>query len=210
MTYLGYDVLELDFNRKGPVEDRLDRDFALLDPETGKRLADEITVAPAGTRTFVWTAFGRAEIATMRTFLEARKGRAVPFWLPTYQFDLALAEDLLTSATIATIEWVRYTQQMLGTTGARRHIALWTEGIPGGMSYHLIEDADDPGNGTTESLTITPGATTDYDADATVISFLKFCRLESDQVRISYPDTDHAEAEIQIRELPLEAPTTAS
>ena len=210
LSYLGFDVLELDYNRIGPIDERLKRKMELLDGETGKRYSDAISESPAAVRPFTWTAFGRDEITTMRAFLEARKGRAVPFWLPSYQWDLTLSEDLLTDATIASIVWIRYTQQMFGTTGARRHVAIWTHGIPGGMSYYRIDDADDPGDGETESLTIDPGATQDFDAGETVISFLKLCRLDSDRVSISYPDTDHAEATIMVRELPLEAPTEGS
>lgn len=207
MTYLSYDVLLVDYNRIGPVEERLARDFALLDNRTGKRTADEIADAPAAGRPIVWTAFGREEIATMREFLAARKGRAVPFWLPSYQGDATLAEQLLTDAAIATIEWIRYAQQMYGTTGARRHVALWEHGVAGEFDLYRIEDADDPGNGATETLTLDPIAVRDYDPATTVVSFLKFGRLDVDLVDISYPDTEHAEAVIPFRELPMEAPT---
>ena len=206
-SYLGFDVLELDYNRLGPIEEKSRRDFVLLDGRTGKRTAVEVAASPAAIRPFTWTAFGRAEIAEMREFLEARKGRAVPFWLPSYQWDLTLAEDLLTLAEGVTIEWVRYTQQMFGTTGARRHLAIWTHGIPGAMDYYRIAGADDPGTGVTESLTIDPGAVADYDAATGVLSFLKFGRLDTDRVTIAYPDTEHAEAVISFQELPREAPT---
>lgn len=209
MTYLGYDVLELDYNRRGPIEETLDRDFALLDARTGKRYADDHAESPAASRPFIWTAVDRAESAVLRAFLAARKGRAIPFWLPSYQWDLALAEDCLTDSGILTIEWVRYTQQMFGTTGARRHVALWTHGVAGAMDYYRIEDADDPGTEVTEALTLDPAAVRDYDAETTVVSFLKLCRLEPDLVSINYPDGVHAEAEIVVRELPNEAPTEA-
>ncbi len=94
MTYLGHDVLTLDYNRVGAIEERLKRKFVLLDSKTGKRVSDEQAPAPAGSRPFTWTALGRTEIATMRAFLDARVGRAVPFWLPSFQWDLALAEVL--------------------------------------------------------------------------------------------------------------------
>jgi hypothetical protein len=145
----------------------------------------------------------------MLAFLEARKGRAVPFWLPSYQWDLTLAVDLLTAGSNASIDWVRYTQQYFGTTGARRHLAIWPHGLPGSMDYYLVEDADDPGTEVTESLTINPGAVQDYPVASTVLSFLKLGRLEDDRVEIEYYDTETAQATIKFRELPLEAPTEA-
>jgi hypothetical protein len=176
----------------------------LLDSKTGKRAADEQAPAPAASRPFTWTALGRAEIAAMRAFLDARMGRAVPFWLPSFQWDLALAEDVFENQSIVTICWVRYRQQMWGTTGARRHLALWTLG-DGAMDLYRIADATDPADYQTETLTLDPVAVRDYPMDQTVLSFLKLCRLEDDLVEISYPSANAAEATIRIRELPLEA-----
>ena len=205
MTYLGYDVLEFNYNRVGGIEERLHRKFVLLDPKTGKRVTDEQSPAPAGMRPVTRTAHGRAEITAMREFLDARAGRAVPFWLPSFQWDLSLTEDILEGQAIATVRWVRYTQQMWGTTGARRHVALWTLGN-GAMDYYSIGDADDPADYETESLTLDPAAVRAYSKDTTVVSFLKLCRLEDDRVEISYPTGRAAETTIRVRELPLEAP----
>ncbi len=205
MTYLGYDVLALNYNRLGPFQEQLRRKFVLLDSRTGKRVADEQAPAPAPSRPFTWTAIGRAEIAAMRAFLDARVGRAVPFWLPSFQWDLSLAEDVLQDQSIVTIRWVRYRQQMWGTTGARRHLALWTEG-GGPMDYYRIADATDPADYLSETLTLDPVAVRDYLMDQTVLSFLKLCRLDDDLVEISYPSANVAEATIRVRELPLEAP----
>lgn len=206
MSYLGFEVLELNYNRIGGIEDRLHRKFVLLDPRTGKRKPDEQSPAPAGVRPFTWTAIGRNEIAVMRTFLDARVGRAVPFWFPSYQWDLELSEDVVETQASLSILWIRYTQQMFGTTGARRHVALWTLGDGSVMDYYRTIDADDPGNELTESITIDPAAVRDYEGATTVVSFLKLCRLESDEVSIVYPSGNVAEATISVRELPLEAP----
>ena len=205
MTYLDYDVIEVNYNRLGAIEERQRRKFVVLDPGTGKRTADEHSPAPASGRPFIWTARTRAESTAIRDFIDARKGRAIPFWLPSYQWDLRLAEDVLEDQAILSIEWVRYTEQMWGTTGARRHLALFELGQEA-MDYYQISDADDPGDGVTESITITPIAERAYPKATTVISFLKLCRLDSDEPEISYPDGKHAQVVFQVRELPQEAP----
>lgn len=206
MTYLDYDVLTINPNRTGGIEETLRRRATLLDNRTGRKTSDEHSAAPAPARPVTWTALGRAEIAELRAFLDARKGRAVPFWLPSYQWDLTLAEDVLEDAATLTIRWMRYRQQMWGTTGARRHVALWTLGI-GTMDCYRISDATDPGDSLTETLAIAPVAVRAYPATQTVVSFLKLCRLEDDLVEISHPAAHVAEATIRIRDLPLEAPT---
>ncbi len=205
MIYLGYDVLELNYNRVGAFEERLKRKFVLLSSKTGRRIADEQAPAPATMRPFTWTAIGRDEIAVMCAFLDARKGRAVPFWLPSFQWDLALAADVAPNQSGATIRWVRYKQQMWGTTAARRHLALWSLG-DGTMDFCRITDATDPANYETETLTLDPVSPREYTRARTVLSFLKFCRLDDDRVEVSYPSLQVAEATIRVRELPLEAP----
>lgn len=204
-TYLDFDVLEINPNRIGRIDEVVRRKMALLDNETGPRLVDAHSPAPAPARPFTWTAFGRAEIAAMREFIVARKGRAVPFWLPSYQWELGLSEDAIEDQTIVSINWIRYTEQYFGTTGGRRHLALFEHGIPT-MDYYRITDADDPGTRVTESVTIDPGAVRAYPAASTVVSFLKFCRLEDDMVEIEHYDGKTAQATIVVRELPQEAP----
>lgn len=205
MSYLGYDVLELNYDRVGAIQESVEQEFALLDHETGVCAVVEQWAAPASVRPFTWTAMGLPEIAAMRAFLDTRKGMAVPFWLPSYQWDLTLASALDALDTSITIEWARYDDQLFGTTGARRHLALWTVGV-GAMDYYAVEGADCAGEREPEVLTIDPAAVRDYAADSTVISFLKLCRLERDQVTISYPTKDIARATILVRELPMEAP----
>jgi len=204
-TYLGYDVLDtVDFNRRGAIEERIQRLFVTLDTATGKMSSDEHSPAPAPVRPFTWTAFGRAEIAELFDFLDARKGRAVPFWLPSYQKDLSLSADVLQNDSNVTLAWVRYTQQMFPNTAGRRHLAFWEPNVP--MTFHKVVDADDPSDGLTETLTITPVALRLYPASTTILSFLKLCRLEEDLVRMHWPTVQVVEATIMVRELPKEAP----
>jgi hypothetical protein len=204
-TYQGYDVLELNYNRLGAFQETQHRKCVLRDSKTGKRDSDEQSPTPAPVRPFTWTALGGSEIAAMLAFLDARKGRAVPFWLPSYQWDLSLAQDVIQNQTIVTIHWVRYVQQMWGTTGARRHIAVWTLGFPE-MDFYRISDAVDPGDYLTETLTLDPPAIRDYPVAQRILSFNKLCRLDEDEVEVSYPRVGVAEATIRVRELPLEAP----
>ncbi len=94
---------------------------------------------------------------------------------------------------------------MWGTTAARRHLAIWSLG-DGTMDYSRVTDAVDPANYQTETLTLDPVARRQYARQRTVLSFLKFCRLDEDRIEISYPSPQVAEATIRVCELPLEAP----
>lgn len=203
-SYLDIEVLELEPNRLIPYEDEYQRSFSLLDTRTGSRWADEHAPAPANVRPYLWTAYGRREIAQMLDFLDRRKGAAIPFWLPSWEQDLRLASDAMESETILELVWVRYTQQMFPNTNARRHLAVYSVDRP--ATYHTIQDADDPGDQATESITITPGAQRAWPAATTTISFLRLSRLEQDESEITWHGPECAEARLQIRELPNEAP----
>ena len=205
MSYLGYDVLELNYNRVGAFEERLRRKFVLLSSKTGRRVADEQAPPPRLRGRSPGPRSAATRSRPCARFLDARRGRAVPFWLPSFQWDLALAEDVSQNQSSATIWWVRYKQQMWGTTAARRHLAIWSLG-DATMDYCRIVDAVDVANYQTETLTLDPVAQREYGRSGTVLSFLKFCRLDEDRIEISYPSPQVAEATIRVRELPLEAP----
>lgn len=206
MIYLGFDVLDFyEFNRKGTISETLSRRFVILDNGAGKRTPDELSPAAAPVRSFVWTCFDMEEIAQLRTWLDERNGRAVPFWMPTYQRDASLAVALLEDEDTATINWIRYRQQFFPNTNARRHLAIYPQG-GGTLDLYGIVDADDPGDQLTETLNLAPAAARLYPTATTVVSFLKLCRLEDDFVEISHDARGFAEATIKVREIPEEAP----
>lgn len=203
--YLGLDVLDQAVHdRAGTVDESLRRKFALLDGGTGAREADAQSDAPAGARPFLWTCLSRAEVADLRAFLSARKGRCVPFWVPTYQQDLTLAADLASGASSATIRWVGYTAHMFPSGGGRRHVALYDPGAS--VAYRKVTAATDPGTGLTESLALDSPAPRLFPAATTIVSFLRLCRLDEDEVRIQWTSRGFAQAELRLRDLPAEAP----
>lgn len=209
MTYLGYTVLLLNPNRKENLEETVTRKLAILDTVSGIRKSDEHAAGPNPVRPFIWTAIGRPAVAELFAFLDERKGARVPFWFPSWQWDLALYSDLAATDGTAEINWVRYTQQMFPNTGARRHLAFYPLGVGGEtvpIDIYKVTDANDPADFQTETLTISPAASKLYPAATTVISFLKLVRLEEDGITIK-GGFDRAEATIQVRELPEEAAT---
>ena len=204
-TYLGLDVLDLTrHNRQGTLAETLRRKFRLLDPSTGKRVSDSQGKAPAPARPFLWTCLSRPEITAMLAFLDARKGRCVPFWLPSYQQDLTLAADAASGAISLTVRWINYTVQMFPQGGGRRHLALYDPNSS--PVYRKVTAATDPGGRVTESLGLDATLPRAFPAATTVVSFLKLCRLEEDRNRTNWLSRNVAEAEIMVRELPQEAP----
>ncbi len=140
----------------------------------------------------------------MRQFVDARKGRAIPFWLPSWQQDLTLKTAAVEDQALLELNWIRYTGLMYPNTSARRHLAIYSAAHS--MDFHYVDDAEDPGDELAESITIDPVATRALPIKTTILSFLKLCRLEADEVPWIWESTQVLHALIQCREIPAEAP----
>lgn len=204
LTWQGFDVLTLEPDRRGPIDDQFERRFDLVEPDPGLRWADVRGAAPAPVRAFTWTANGRSAVEALRSWLAARRGRLVLFWMPTWQEDLVLAADVSSGASSLVIKWSGYTARMFAAGGMRRHVALWRPGFD--ATYHRITGATDPGGNTTETLTISPATGSAWPATSSVVSFLRLCRLDTDLVRLEWHGQLSASATLPVREVPLEAP----
>lgn len=204
MTYLGLDVLDqVAHNRRGVYQDDGQRQFELLDSGTGTRSSDARGTAPTPVRPFLWSCFDRAAVAQLRAFVHARRGRAVPFWVPTYQQDLTLATDLASGGSTATIRWVGYTKHLYANTG-RRHLAFIQPG--GTMLLRKVTGATDPATYITEDLALSSSVSPTQTAARTIISFLRLCRLEADEVVLDWRGRGICEATLLIHDLGMEAP----
>lgn len=204
-TYQGFDVLTAaGHNRRGRLVDSIARAVEVLDPGTGLRAGDTRAAAPNPVRPFLWTCFTQVQITALRDFVDARKGRAVPFWVLSHNQDLQLAADASSGATTLTVHWVGYTQRLFTLGGSRRHLALYAPGSA--PIYRKVTAASDPGTGLTETLTLDSPLAAALPAATTVLSFLRLCRLEDDAVTTRWITNDKAEAELRFRELPQEAP----
>lgn len=198
-AYLGLDVLEVSPNMNEIPERSFRRSLAVLDPGLGARGIAARDAAPKVARTFPWTCKDRAEIADLKAFLDARKGQAIPFWLPSRRRDLLLSQPVGATDTGILIQAMGYTR-LLFPAKARRHLAFLV-----GSTWVLRAVAAASEGATTETLTLssTPGVALPL---GTLISQLLLCRLAADEVEIVYITDSVAEARIPYVEIPQEAP----
>lgn len=204
--YQGYYVLEVEPHREDRQSFDFNRPFSLLDNEIGRRLSEAHGVAPSLDYPFTWIASGRAQIQEMRDFLLARKGRAVPFWVPSYQRDLRPVLDPSNGSAQLTIRRVAYTSQMFVPSGARRHLAIYEH--PGAAPfYRKVTTSAEDVDTNTEVLGLDANFADDYLKDRVVVSFLVLCRMTNDSNDIQWLSRDVAKAEFKFTEVPREAPT---
>ncbi|HKQ57528.1 MAG TPA: hypothetical protein VJY35_06645, partial [Candidatus Eisenbacteria bacterium] len=206
--YEGVEVLDVvDPNRTGTIEENVARKLAILDQQTGLVQIDTQAPTPTPRRKLIWTATTRAEAAVMGGFIEARRGRAVPFWLPSFQSDMTLAADLAFGETVVGIQWAGYHEYLWPQGFGRRHVALYSPGFP--LEFKAIVASAHSGGSPTETITFDAPTAREYPAATSAIMFLKYARLDSDEVRRSWLSGHVCEAELPIRELPIEEPVPA-
>jgi hypothetical protein len=199
----GIDVLtEAQHNARDEIRESFARVGALLDNPTGKREYDDHGGRAFPARNFLWTAPDRAACVRLREFLDARKGRLVPFWTPTFSWDLELAEDSPAESATLVIRRAGY-GQFLWPVPARRRLAIFVPGQP--MALRKVISLETGTTTETLHLDSAPGGTTLF-AETTRICFLPLCRLAEDLTEITWSHTDHCEARIQFAEIPHEVP----
>lgn len=201
--YLGFYVLEVEPNWRDGREDSYRREWFRLDPGTGKVRLEDNAGVPIPVYGFSWFMADRSAIAAFRTFVAARKGAAVPFWLPTWRQDLQLYSNAASIDTTLSIVNIGFTKH-IWPNPARRFLAFI---LPDGTKiYRRITASADPGNGLYETITIDSAPGVALPASTTLLSFLTLCRMAEDEVTIVWQSSNAAEAELSIVELPEEVP----
>ena len=82
-TFKGFDVLEQMPDPTGGIAENSFRDFEVFDPGLGSFEAQTRGRYPVQGRTLLWKCMKRSDVTALRQFIDARKGRLVPFWLPS-------------------------------------------------------------------------------------------------------------------------------
>ena len=201
-SYLGFDVLSVTHDMREAVSEAFGRRGEMVTGATGPRHFDDRGGVPFPVRSFLWTANDRTSCNAIRTFLDARKGRLVPFWVPTCCHDLRLAADAPDVASTLTIRRAGYLD-FLYSQACRRYLAFFPPG--GAMVVRKVTGGSTAGL-TTEQVTLDSAAGVALPADGTVISYLVLCRLAEDLTTLRWFSTWGCEASIRFAELPREVP----
>lgn len=203
-TYQGFQVLDFVTPDRGTG---IDHEFLKPQDVTANPLGRErFRERFAGARlgwSFRWICSTRTQKRALRSWIDDHRGRAVPFWVPTYSRDLVVFEAADSSAQAIKIERVQYARQVFGNGSHRRHLAIWEHGtVPSrfrGVTT-ATEAATHDQIGIDSALGV--GITT-----ATYVSFLLLVRLADDMIEIEHHGPDFGIADVPIVEVPGEYPT---
>lgn len=202
--FKGIDVLEIAPNwETAPLKRSYKRSLITIDPKVGPiQVIDKGGSAIVG-QEFPWWLDSHSAVTAFRAFVLRRFGQLVPFWIPTWDQDLVLANDCLAGDSGITIRSEFYSRFFF-PNAARRFVAF----IPidrSGNVYRKITAAADNGDGT-EGLTLESATGKRFNKGSTMVSFLTLARLASDRVAIKWSNAEHAEAILELQEVPRELP----
>lgn len=200
--YRGLPVLDVLPDRGDGAADDVDRRVFLLDSKTGTRTVEAPATSPQATRDFLWTCFSRAEARALREFVTARRGRARPFWVLSWEQDFALAGDHSVDASVLVVLDRDYAAHVFPAGQSRRHLAVRVAGV---NYYRHVESAVDNGNGT-ESLALDAPIPVEMPAAGTLVASLRYARLDVDEPRIEWSGGHYAACTLAMREIPAETP----
>lgn len=195
----GIDILDV---TDGDGLERVDssgRKVLLLDPGLGTRRAESLMAVGRVRRAVRWICFNRSEISAARAFMDARKGRAIPFWLPTMEHDFTLTESPASSQRLKVLN-IGYTDNLFPLGGWRRHVTIYKDGV---FHPRKVVSSADHGDGT-EWLDV-DFLFSSAASGINPVMFLRLCRLDADLGEWSFPGRDVATVDFPIIEIPLEA-----
>lgn len=201
--YRGFDVLEAPPNRESDLPRGYKRDLVKLDQQTGIITVESKSNAPTVTLNHPWFLMGRHDITKCRSFLLRRQGQLNPFWVPTWDHDLVMNQDLAPGGTQLVIKRVFYTRFFFPEL-SRRYLAFIG---PGGvmLGYNKVTASQENSN-ETETLTLETAISAGLAATTTMVSFLSFARLAMDDNSIEWSNPSLAQAALAVQELPQEVP----
>lgn len=186
IQYRGYDTLLLHPNRVEDVSIDYQRLVDVFDHDTGTPAVIDIPNRPFIVRRHQYLLPDRARLTAMRGWLAARAGRQVPFWVPTWERGLEVAQPFTLDATEILVQargFATYYQAMSG----RQDVAfLHNDGTWTLRRITAFEFVD----GVVERMRIDAAlGRACAPSDFRIVCFLELARLESDAVEFFF-ETD--------------------
>ena len=200
-TYNSFELLDQVSPAFEGVDKTVNRSLLVLDSTTGKRVIFDRSGLASEVKSFKWCFYTRADFKVLETFLNARKGRLVPFWVPTYTNDLALSANIGAADQALTIYKSYYTALLFAKPN-KKHLAFITRS--GTIYTRAITSAVENVNGT-ETLTFS-GSLGVTITPKEMISYLQLCRLADDEVRIQWLNKNAGECTFNCIEIPQDIP----
>jgi hypothetical protein len=197
--YRGIDVLLTKNDYSSTIDRELIRPQAVVDYEVGRRFREDSWLALKQSNKWALLLNGHAQMADFFDWLNGRKGKLVPVWLPSWNRDFQILETVAALAT-GLVVTENFYSSMYALASTRRDVMIRL--VNGTTFFRRITGSAQNLDGTeTISIDSALGQIVNP-ADVDRISFLRFVRLESDQIEVAYESSEAARSVFKLVDLP--------
>lgn len=198
MRYRGYDTLLRHPNRVEDVSVDYQRLIDLFDHETGTPAVIDIPNRPFIVRRYQFLMPDRADLTALRGWLAARAGRQVPFWVPTWERGLEVAQPFALDATAILVQARGFSTYYQAMPGRQDVAFLHNDGTWFLRRITGFEFVD----GVVERMRIDAAlGVACTPSDFRIVCFLELARLESDAVEIFFETDRVARVTLPLRSI---------
>lgn len=142
VTYRGQEVYLKKFNWAQRPTFSYDDAFVTFGADgTGPLEFEQTSDWPMIVRQHSWLLKNRDEIVEFRAFLKRRAGRVVPVWLPTWNSDFIVTENVTSTSAIVTVRDNGY-RAFVGSHAARCDIAIFVRGQALPIRRRIVDTVD--------------------------------------------------------------------
>lgn len=191
ITYKGLEVFPFEHNWRENRNTTIRQTSGFIDQGFGAvSLGYQSPSSPLGFD-FLLFAEDRQKIRRVREFLQRRKGRLVPFYLPSGRADMVATRGMDLADQYFYVAY-RPENALVFAQGTHRNVVVY---LANGTRLYLtmIDQVYIPGSNETRFRVETPFASSILMTDIKSISYMYLARLDSDQVQMSRHTPDVAE-----------------
>lgn len=198
IQYRGYDTLLQPPNRAEDVSVDYQRLVDVFDHDTGAPAVIDIPNRPFIVRRHQYLLPDRARLTAMRGWLAAHAGRQVPFWIPTWERGLEVAQPFTLDATGILVQARGFSTYYQSMPGRQDVALLHNDGTWFLRRITAFEFVD----GNLERMRIDAAlGVACVPSDFRIVCFLELARLESDAVEIFFETDQITRVTLAIRSI---------
>ncbi len=193
--YRGLDVMTDRSVVVSGMAERIVRAVDVFDNGSGPIEVDQERAYPDRSEVLTMDALTRAEAWRMRQWLHARRGRQKSFWLPGWNNDIEIIEDVGAAASAITVKHIGYpfyygvSDIMIDLSDGSRLFGRILSGATDGSGNEIL------------SLEAPLGVAFTV-ADVVLCCFMKHVRLDTDQIDVTHSYAGRATASMAVIEIP--------
>lgn len=182
--YRNYSVLLQQPNWVQPVTEKTTREMDVLETDTKARFVRVKNTGPYIVRNFAWFLNSKEKVRRFRGWMYARRGRAVPFWAPSWKADFKLKKRVAASEQQLTVENVGF-QALYQQKQGKSDIAIFLRN--GTILYRRITSSATGITPETEVLILDSAINFNIEMiDVLMICFLSLYRLDGDSAELDW------------------------